>query len=316
MRTPVSKLTRLGLIFLAVPALILQPTAWKWHRDNARRREEIDRVSRTLRSLRAGSEALAERKRWLEAEIAALNAARDPAEEKRFAAERRKQAVVKVLASLKAKAKETGAAEASPPPQPFGPQGNVYFAELLGNPVYAAHFSTYTRQHIEERYASMWAGLSLSPADLSRLKALLVEKEISREDVMGIFANRALVEAKDVDGVDVYKAQLAVTRELDEKIKDTFGTGVREKLRAFEGGTGARQNILDALTARLSYSEAPLTDAQTAQLIEAYNASAFLNPRMNFSELPEPFVTAAQSILKAEQMVRFRKLAAEMPQAR
>ena len=73
-------------------------------------------------------------------------------------------------------------------------------------------------------------------------------------EVAGIFTNRALAEKKDANESEIAKAQFAVTRELYEKIKEVFGTGALEKLRAFESGTGARQDFVDSLSARLSYS--------------------------------------------------------------
>jgi len=76
--------------------------------------------------------------------------------------------------------------------------------------------------------------------------------------------------------------------------------------------------LLDKLTLRLSYSPAPLEDAQTAQLVTLFNTSrrGALAGGGPPSPVSDAFIAGAQSILKPEQMAGLLQLKTELDASR
>ena len=160
----------------------------------------------------------------------------------------------------------------------------------------------------------MFAQVGLPPAELDRLKELLVQKEMAYEEVDGIMENDAMREKRPVDRSAAMQVKSRVNRTFEDEIRQTFGDTVFAQWRGFENGTGARQELLDQLARRLSYSTAPLEDAQSAQLVTLFNTSFRGGGPSGL--VSDAFIAGAQSILKPEQMAGLLQLKTELDASR
>jgi hypothetical protein len=312
-----ARLWLLGLFALPIGAV--GALAWMQHREAAALRVSAAAISAENARLKGELASLDRRRAELQRELADAQAKRAAAEAAVTPELRRRQAVLAVLPTLREKpAVEASARALARSISPSGPHGNLYFPKLFSDPHYAQLYQTWSRQQIAGRFAALFAQVGLPPAELDRLKELLVQKEMAYEEVDGIMENEAMREKKSVDRTAAMQVKMRVNRTFEDEIKQTFGDTVFAQWRGFENGTGARQELLDKLALRLSYSPAPLEDAQSAQLVTLFNTSrrGALAGGGPPSSVSDAFIAGAQAILKPEQMAGLLQLKTELDASR
>jgi hypothetical protein len=125
--------------------------------------------------------------------------------------------------------------------------------------------ATQQRGALDARYAALFKSLNLSPAQLEQFKNLLVEKRTAVADVMAAARSQGLTGRDNRDELRalVQNAQ----NEVDNSIRATIGDAAYQQYQSFEQ-TQSQRTVVSQLQQRLSYTDAPLTDAQTEQLVQ------------------------------------------------
>lgn len=144
-----------------------------------------------------------------------------------------------------------------------GPFGR--FMSMMDNPEVQRLLAQQQRGALDARYAALFKSLNLSPAQLEQFKNLLVEKRTAVADVMAAARSQGLTGRENRDELRalVQNAQA----ELDNSIRATIGDAAFTQYQNFEQ-TQPQRNVVSQLQQRLSYSDAPLTEAQTEQLVQ------------------------------------------------
>jgi hypothetical protein len=313
---------KLGLSTLALlPLTALSVYSWQRHRDATEMRANLASLSAEEARLKTEVATLTDRRSALQQELTQVKAAPTATDPKSPPTAHPISRVTSAsVAPLQTAAKPTRPAPAvtasstSRLQGPSGPHGNVYFSELFDDPHYAQVYRTWLRQRNEERYAPLFASLSLSPTDLARLKDLLVQKEMSVEDVEGVLTTEAMLAKKTVDAREVSQTKTRVIRAFDEEIRQTFGSAVWVQYQGSSARLAGSQEFLDQLTLRLSYSPAPLASEQITQLSAIYNTTrqaAFAKGDYS-SGITDAFVADAQTILNPDQVKGLLQIQTEL----
>jgi hypothetical protein len=138
-------------------------------------------------------------------------------------------------------------------------------ASLMSSPEVQKLMAVQQKSALDGRYASLFKQMQLSPADLEKFKNLLVEKQSAVMDVM------AATQAEGLNG-RVNRDQIRqlvqdAQNEVDNNIKSTLGDAAYAQYQNYET-TLPQRTVVSQLEQRLSYSSTPLTDAQSAQLVQ------------------------------------------------
>ena len=199
--------------------------------------------------------------------------------QKRFAAlEQRSRDLESALASSRRhaeEAKESEVAEsrgANRRGWRGGPDGRMGdFLAMMDDPKFAKLMATEQRGMLDNRYASLFKNLKLSPEQLQKFKDLLVEKQDSMRDVMQAARAQGLDPRSDRAAFQQLVAQ--TNAELDATIASTLGAQGYQQYQQYEQ-TLPERNLVSQLDQRLSYSATPLTQEQQDQLIQVLSQSA------------------------------------------
>jgi len=124
---------------------------------------------------------------------------------------------------------------------------------------------------LDSRFASLFHSLNLSPSDLDRFKNLLVEKQTAAMDAVAAARAQGLTGPENRDTLRQVIA--SAQAEVDNTIRSTLGDAAFAQYQTYEQ-TLPERNLVMQLQQRLSYSAAPLTDAQTDQVIALLAANA------------------------------------------
>lgn len=244
------------LVFLAVAALVCGGFAIQYHDQLAKLRLEQDGLS------------AAERARW---------------QKQVWDAEKRRNALEAELAALRSRG-GPGNADGEDAGARGGPggenRGNPFanprvgaFAELRDNPEFVKLMTTEQKAALDLRYAALFKNLHLTPAQIDQFKNLLVEKQSAFMDVM-MAARDQGINPRDPDGRKqlgqlVQQAQTQV----DSQIQQTLGDEAFNQYKSYEQ-TLPQRNTVNQLAQSLSYTNAPLQDYQTEQLINILAANS------------------------------------------
>lgn len=139
------------------------------------------------------------------------------------------------------------------------------FAAILASPEVQKLMAVQQKAGLDSHYASLFKQLNLSPADLEKFKNLLVEKQSAVMDVMAAARAEGLTGRENRDQIRqlVQNAQT----EVDNTIRSTLGDAAYAQYQNYEA-TVPQRNVVSQLDQRLSYSSTPLTDTQSAQLVQ------------------------------------------------
>lgn len=205
---------------------------------------------------------------------------------------------------------------ASNAPRPRG--GNrPDFAALMATPEFVQAMNLQHRAALDGRYADLFKKLQLSPADLEKLKTLLVERQATRMDVMNSARAQGLDPRTNRDEINKLTAQAQA--EIDASIKGTLGEAVYNQYQNYETSLPQR-GLVSQLDLRLSYSGTPLNSTQTEFLVKALAASpansAPADSQGGFGTRPSAILSDAviqqsKSVLTPDQVAALKQLQAE-----
>lgn len=186
-------------------------------------------------------------------------------------------------------------------------------ASLMATPEFAQAMNIYQRAGLDSRYADLFKKLQLAPADLEKLKTLLVERQSTRVDVMTSARAQGLDPRANRDEINTLTAQAQA--EVDASIKGTLGETVYNQFQNYETSLPQR-GLVSQLDLRLSYSGTPLNTTQTEFLVKALTASAAADQLGGFSNRPsailsDTVIQQAQSVLTPDQVTALTQLQAE-----
>ncbi len=223
--------------FLALTTVTASALAWQQYRK--------------LRDLQATSTlASSERAEW---------------QKRVWEAEKRATAPAPVEATAaSARTDPAGAAESRPEaPRGGGGRGNQ-MAAMLNNPDFVRAMALQQKAALDGRYADLFRRLKLSPDQINRLKDLLVERQSVGMDVM------AAAREQGLDGRNSREQLRTLMQEgeaaVNSEIQSLLGTEGFAAYQTYEQ-TQPQRNVVDQLETRLSYSSAPLSEAQSDQLV-------------------------------------------------
>jgi hypothetical protein len=147
---------------------------------------------------------------------------------------------------------------------PEGGRAGRFFA-LLDDPEVQRLASIQQRAALDERFAALFRNLNLSPQQLEKFKDLLVEKRAAVADVMAAARAEGMTGRENRDELRalVQNAQA----EVDGSIRALLGETGFQQYEGYEQ-TLPQRNTVERLGQRLSYTGAPLSAAQTEQLVQ------------------------------------------------
>ena len=201
------------------------------------------------------------------------------------------------------------------------------FGALLANPEVQRLMAAQQKAGLDGRYSDLFKRLQLSPADLEKFKNLLVEKQAAMMDVLAATRAEGLTGPGNRDQVRqlVQDAQA----EVDNTIRATLGDAGFVAYQSYEA-TVPERTVVSQLEQRLSYSATPLTDAQSAQMVQilaqtapagSANRAAGIaqlipggGPRAGVAggtPITSDAITLAQSVLSAQQLSALQALQQE-----
>jgi hypothetical protein len=124
---------------------------------------------------------------------------------------------------------------------------------------------------VDTRYAALFKKLHLSPEETLRLESLLTEKQNAVADVMLAVHDQGLT-GKDASAV-TNQLLRAENQQINASIKDLLGPQRFGQYQTYEQTQPQRQTV-DQLAQRLSYTNTPLTPAQSDRLVQVLASNA------------------------------------------
>jgi len=219
-----------------------------------------------------------------------------------------------------------------PPPDETGPRGrgrweSARFTNVLNSPEALRLMQLQQKAALDGRYSGLFKQLNLSPADLEKFKSLLVEKQSAIMDVMSAARAQGLNPGENRDQIQALVA--STQAEVDSSIRAQLGDAAYTQYQSYEQ-TLPQRNVVDQLNQRLSYSAAPLSDTQSAQLVQILSdtaAPASGNGENNLARafgfngpgggarITDAAVTQAQMVLNTQQVAALQSLQQEQQAA-
>lgn len=149
--------------------------------------------------------------------------------------------------------------------------------EAMQKPEVQALLSSAQKSLIASRYAPLFRTLNLSADQQDKLAALLAERQNTFRDVAQAARDEGVNPRTDPDGFQ--KLLQDARTSIDDSIKSVIGDGGYSQLTNYDQ-TMPQRNLVNILQQRLAYSDAPLTSAQSDQLVQilASNAPGGANP--------------------------------------
>ncbi len=207
-------------------------------------------------------------------ELAALRAGTVGAEERAdfqkrlWAAEKRAQELKAKLDAGGARPAAAGGAVATDSGGRGGPRGPVGMDNILvmmEDPAIQRLMAVQAKGALDGRYAALFKNLNLAPDQLDRFKNLLVEKQTAMQDVMVAARNQGIDPRTDPEGFS--KMVQSTQADVDASIKTALGDTGFAQYQQYQQ-TLPQRNIVTQLQQSLSYTTAPLSDAQAEQVVQ------------------------------------------------
>lgn len=159
-------------------------------------------------------------------------------------------------------------ADSDEPPLPGRGRRSALLAELaqlMDNPEVSKLLALQQRGQIDATYAALFKALNLSPAQLSRFKELLAEKQNTFRDVLAAARSQGLDPRQDRSQIRQLVGQ--ANAEVDQNIQNLLGASAYAQYKQYEQ-TAPQRTLVDQLSSRLSYTQNPLSQTQADQLVQ------------------------------------------------
>ncbi len=196
---------------------------------------------------------------------------------------RRLEAALKSITSLQSqiaalRARRGGAADeggtgdlAGGPDGPEGPRGGrgrggpwERMAALANNPDFQRLAGIQLKAQVDRTYGPLFKSLNLSPQQLQQFQSLLAEKQQALGDVLA--AARAQGVTPQSDPAAFRQLVMQAQNQVDTSIQQTLGDAGFQQYQQYQQ-TLPERNTVNAVAQQLSYTQTPLTDDQTNQLV-------------------------------------------------
>lgn len=152
-----------------------------------------------------------------------------------------------------------------------GRGGPANLRSLMENPEVRKLMTRQQQAALDLRYAALFKALSLPAAQLDKFKSLLLEKQTVMQDVMMAAREQGLDPRTDPEG---FRKLVSTTQaDLDASLKAVLGDPAYTQYEQYQQAQPQR-NVLTQLQQSLSYTDAPLSDTQAAQLMQILAATA------------------------------------------
>lgn len=199
------------------------------------------------------------------------------------------------------------------------------FPALLDNPEAQRLMAIQQRGALDQRYGSLFRLLNLPPAQLERLKDLLIEKQTAAMDVLAAARAQGLNNRENRGEI---RSLLEATQdEIDANIRMLLGDANFQRYENFNQ-TQTQRAVVSRLEQRLGYSALPLSPQQSEQLVQLLAAhsptpggerravdlrngavAAFIGG--GGAPITDDFVNQAATLLNPTQLEALRQLQAE-----
>ncbi len=219
-----------------------------------------------------------------------------------------------------------------PLPPDDGPHGrgrwdSTRIAAVLNSPEALRLMQLQQKAALDSRYSGLFKQLNLSPADLDKFKSLLVEKQSAIMDVMAAARAQGLNPGENRDQIQALVQ--STQAEVDGSIRAQLGDAAYAQYQGYEQ-TLPQRNVVDQLNQRLSYSAAPLSDTQSAQLVQILSDTAApgngnsennlartlgFNGPGSGARITDAAITQAQTVLNTQQVAALQSLQQEQQAA-
>lgn len=131
------------------------------------------------------------------------------------------------------------------------------------------------RGRLDAQYAPLFQALHLPPNRLNEFKQLLVDKQNAAMDVLAVAQRQELLNPGS--GVDLAAMMQHEQQLVDAGIRDVLGETAYEEYQDFER-TQSERSVVEQLSKRLSYTDAPLSAEQREALVNLLSAERRAQP--------------------------------------
>ncbi len=140
----------------------------------------------------------------------------------------------------------------------------------MASPEVQALVAVQQKARLENTYGNLFRNLNLTAAQQDKVESLLLDRQSTLQDVLAAARDQGINPRTDRDafGKLLTDAQASVS----DSLKSVLGDSGFAQLQNYDQ-TMPERNLVNQLQQRLSYSDAPLTFAQSEQLVQILAAS-------------------------------------------
>jgi hypothetical protein len=173
---------------------------------------------------------------------------------------------------------------ASAPSAPGANNGLAALLQLMGNPAMQKQMGALASLRLDGQFGPLFKALNLSADQVSQFKSLLEEKEMVGFDSMSAAQQQGIDPKTDPRGF--FQAVAEAEKSVDGQISTLLGGSGFDQFQQYLNTVPARNTAL-VMTQSLSYTATPLTDSQSAQVIDilTHDGTAALPPTNPFAVL-------------------------------
>jgi hypothetical protein len=180
--------------------------------------------------------------------------------------------------------------------------GKIYFPGLLSDEAYSKAAAAVEGLQMQIDYGHLFAELKLTSDGRERLAQLLTERELAKQDILGLDTEAGQSE--------VMKHRVAVARDWRTRLKDEFGPEIVQQIGAYDGTLRLRTAV-DALEIRVSHTETPLTPVQSERLYAALVAALGTKVGTRYWSVPDQVIGQMQTVLSPAQLASLKQIQEE-----
>jgi hypothetical protein len=141
---------------------------------------------------------------------------------------------------------------------------------LMAKPEVQALVTATQKARIDAQYAALFRNLNLSPDQAAKVESLLADRANTMQDVMNVAREQGINPRTDPQGFQQLVA--SAQSDINNSLQSVLGAAGFSQLQSYEQ-TMPQQNVVNQLQQRLSYTDTPLTPAQSAQLVQVLAAN-------------------------------------------
>lgn len=157
--------------------------------------------------------------------------------------------------------------------------------ELVAKPEVQALISREQRSNVEIRYAALFKALNLPPDQTEKVKALLVERLATAQDVLTAAFDQGVNPRENAD--DLRKLMTDAQNDINRSIRSVIGEQGFAQLGTYEQ-TLPQRAVVNELQLRLSATDVPLSPSQAEQLVQILAANPAPTPAVTERPGPPP----------------------------